>query len=402
MRHLTVRGRCFVATGVAGVLCGTQIGESDFVRVGLLAVLVPLLSVLVLRGSQPCLSVRREPSRLQVESGGAVRVELEVDNSGRRTRELLLEEHLPAALGQNRRFVVASLPSGSKTVLSYVATAESRGRHPIGPMRVRLADPLGMVDLEQGLGMTGSILVTPRSDPLPAIDLHGHWSGSGENRSRTPVGGGSPDVSTRSYHLGDDLRRVHWPTSARVGELMVRREDHEPQSRCTLLIDNRRGSHRGCGPSSSMEAAVRATTSILRHLVARGFVVRLVSAEGGRSVPGWHQERRGAGLPEQLERLALMGTTSARHLDADWVDEAQHGGLLLAVLGQLDRADASLLAGLANASDAAFGVVLDVAGWDLRTPTDPSATAALRSGGWKAITLERDGSLAAAWQELGR
>jgi len=232
--------------------------------------------------------------------------------------------------------------------------------------------------------------------------LTGRWAGAGDNRTRDLLGGGSPDVTTREYRLGDDLRRIHWPTSARSDQLMVRREEQEWQSRCTLLIDNRRISHRGHGAASSLETAVSAAASIIRNLVAEDFEVRLVSATGQSSSHGWHQGARGATLPEQLERLALMGMTRNERLSTDWVDESQHGGMLLAVLGHLVDADRAFLAGLANAGDSAYAVVLDVASWERSSRTDPPATTTLRSGGWKATTLDRGGSLAASWQELAR
>lgn len=402
MRDLTVRGRCFLAAGIAATVCGIQIGERDFVRLGLLAALVPVLAWLWLRRTDREVWVRRNVSDLQVEAGDTAQVEVQVGNAGRRTGLLLLEEELPPALGERHRFVVEPLAPGAQTTLRYPVRTENRGRYPLGPMHVRVADPVGMVDLDKTLPSTTSILVTPRTEPLPPIPLIGRWAGAGDNRTRDLLGGGSPDVTIREYRLGDDLRRIHWPSSARVDELMVRREEQQWQSRCTLLIDNRRISHRGHGTDSSMETAVRAAASIMRNLVALDFEVRLVSATGQSSSHGWHQGARGATLPAQLERLALMTMTRAESLSTAWVDESQHGGMLLGVLGHLGDADRSLLAGLANAGDSAYAVVLDVAEWDPSTRRDPPATAALRGGGWKATTLERDGSLAASWLELAR
>ena len=402
MRDLTVRGRCFLAAGAAAIICGVQIGERDFVRIGLVAALVPALAWLLLRRTQREVWMRRNVSDLQVEAGDIAQVEVQVGNPGRRTGMLLMEEELPAALGEHQRFVVDPILSGMETTLRYQVRTEYRGRYPLGPMHVRVADPLGMVDLSQTMPTTSSILVTPRTEPLPQIPLTGRWAGAGDNRTRDLLGGGSPDVTIREYRLGDDLRRIHWPSSARVDELMVRREEQQWQSRCTLLIDNRRTSHRGYGASSSMETAVRATASIIRNLVALDFEVRLVSATGRSSSHGWHQGARGVTLPEQLERLALMQMTLNEKLSTGWVDESSQGGMLLAVLGNLGQADRAFFAGLANAGDSAYAVVLDVSSWDRTGANEPPATASLRSGGWKAATLDRDGSLAAAWLELAR
>jgi uncharacterized protein (DUF58 family) len=402
VRDLTVRGRCFLAAGVAAVICGIQIGERDFVRIGLLAALVPVLSWLLLRRTEHDVWVRRHLSNLQVEAGETAHVEVLVGNNGGRTGTLLLEEEIPPVLGEHPRFVVDPLAANAVATLRYRVPTENRGRFPLGPMHVRVADAIGMVALNQSLPSTASILVTPRTEALPRIPLTGRWAGAGDNRTRDLLGGGSPDVTTREYRLGDDLRRIHWPTSARSDQLMVRREEQEWQSRCTLLIDNRRISHRGYGVASSLETAVSAAASILRNLAAQDFEVRMITAAGQSSAHGWHQGARGATLPEQLERLALMQMTRNEHLSTDWIDESQHGGMLLAVLGHLGDTDRGFLSGLANAGDAAYALVLDVGSWDRSTRTDPPATASLRSAGWKATTLARGGSMSASWQELAR
>ena len=114
--------------------------------------------------------------------------------------------------------------------------------------------------------------------PLPPIPLGGAWTGSGDNRPRAFAIGSAEDVTVREYRRGDDLRRVHWRSSARIGELMVRREEQPWQSRATLFLDNRLRAHRGQGIASSLEAAVSAAASIAVHLGQRGFTVRLVTA----------------------------------------------------------------------------------------------------------------------------
>lgn len=402
MSELTVRGRCFVAAGAAAVLCGIWVGEQDFVRIGLLTLLVPTLSWLLLRRTPRSVWVRRELSSLRVEAGETARVEVVVGNSGRRTGLLLLEDELDPALGERQRFAVGPLAPGEVTPQQYRIRARVRGRYPVGPMHVRVADPFAMVALDQVLTSTADILVTPRTEPLAPIGLTGRWAGAGDNRTRDFLGAGSPDVAIREYHLGDDLRRIHWPTSARVDELMVRREEQEWQSRCTLLVDNRQCAHAGAGEASSLEAAVSATASILLHLVARDFEVRLVTATGESSSHGWHQGARGAALSTHLERLALLQPSPSTQLATGWVDDSQHGGMILAVLGRLTPRDLEVLAGFAAAGDSAYAVMLDVDAWESGRPTPAPATASLRRHGWKASTLTPEGPLAAAWQELGR
>ena len=123
-------------------------------------------------------------------------------------------------------------------------------------------------------------MVTPRVVPLPPVPLSGVWTGSGDNRPRAFASGSAEDVTVREYRRGDDLRRVHWRSSAHAGELMVRREEQPWQSRATLFVDNRKIAHRGTGAASSLEHAVSIAASVAVHLVQRGFSVRLVTAAG--------------------------------------------------------------------------------------------------------------------------
>jgi uncharacterized protein (DUF58 family) len=406
VRELTIRGRCFLAAGLAAVVCGIQVGEHDFVQIGLLAIAVPVLAWLLIRRTERDVWVRRTVSASQVEAGEPAEIHLEVGANGhRRTGLLLLEEELPPQLGEPQRFSLEPMAPGEQASLRYLIRTPHRGRYPIGPLHVRVADPTGMADLHKTVSSTGSLLVTPRTEPLPRIALTGRWAGAGDDRTRDLVGSGSPDVTIREYRLGDDLRRIHWPTSARTDQLMVRREEQQWQSRCTLLIDNRRVAHRGYGTASSIESAVSVAASVSRALVDLDFEVRLVTATDS-STHGWRDVGRGTDIAGQLERLALLNLTRREQLSTDWVDESQHGGMIMAVLGHLQSSDRQLLAGLAAAGATAHAIVLDVSTWErggrnAGTP-DPPATAWLRAHGWKATTLERDTPLPAAWQGLSR
>ena len=129
-------------------------------------------------------------------------------------------------------------------------------------MKVRVSDPFGLVELGRAFHTTVPLTVTPRTVPLTQIPLGGAWTGSGDNRPRAFATGSAEDVTVREYRRGDELRRVHWRSSAKIGELMVRREEQPWQSRATLFFDNRLRAHRGQGIASSLEAAVSAAASI--------------------------------------------------------------------------------------------------------------------------------------------
>ena len=122
-----------------------------------------------------------------------------------------------------------------------------RGRHEIGPLLLRVTDPFGLVEVPRWFRHSDWLTVTPRTVALPPLALGGSRSGVGDNRPRAFASGSAEDVTVREYRRGDDLRRVHWRSSARMGELMVRREEQPWQSRATVYLDNRAAAHRGRG-----------------------------------------------------------------------------------------------------------------------------------------------------------
>ena len=278
---LTVRGRAFVAAGITAIVCAIVLGQTSLSRVGVLVLALPLVSALFIGRSRYRLALVRTVNPQLVAAGQPASVSLSLANEGRApSGVLLLEDHLPYVLGTRPRFVLEGIGHGWHRDVTYQIRSDVRGRFEIGPVTVRVKDPFGLVELGRAFRTTVPLTVTPRTVPLTHIPLGGAWTGSGDNRPRAFAMGSAEDVTVREYRRGDDLRRVHWRSSARVGELMVRREEQPWESRATLFLDNRVVAHRGQGIASSLEAAVSAAASIAVHLSKRGFTVRLVTAAG--------------------------------------------------------------------------------------------------------------------------
>src|SRR5690606_36746208 len=140
----------------------------------------------------------------------------------------------------------------------------------------RQTDPIGLCELVRSFPTVDRITVLPQVVPLPSIRLAGEHSGTGDIRARSVAVHGEDDAATREYSHGDDLRRVHWRSTARVGELMVRREVPRWESRATVVLDTRPSARRGEGPTASFEWAVSAAASMGTHLRHSGYRVRLV------------------------------------------------------------------------------------------------------------------------------
>src|SRR3712207_4511711 len=319
-------------------------GQPALSRVGVLVLALPLVTAAFIGRSRYRLALVRTVSPQLVSAGQPARVNLSLTNEGRTpSGVLLLEDHVPYVLGTRPRFVLEGIGHGWRRHVTYQVRSDVRGRFEIGPMTVRVVDPFGLIELARAFQTTVPLTVTPRTVPLSSIPLGGAWTGSGDNRPRAFAIGSAEDVTVREYRRGDDLRRVHWRSSARVGELMVRREEQPWQSRATLFLDNRIRSHRGQGIASSLEAAVSAAASIAVHLSHRGFTVRLVTAAGEDPNNAWHYRDADLNTAPLLEALAVVQPIQQPRIDTGWLAEASQGGLIVAVVGGVEDHDLPVL-----------------------------------------------------------
>jgi uncharacterized protein (DUF58 family) len=401
---LTVRGRAFLAAGLTAIGCAIALGEDSLTRVGVLVTALPLITAAFIARSRYRLALVRTVTPQLVAAGQPALVRLSLTNEGRTPSGLLLlEDQVPYVLGARPRFVLEGIGHGWRRHVTYQVRSDVRGRFEIGPMSVRVSDPFGMVELGRAFQTSVPLTVTPRTVVLPTIPLGGAWTGSGDNRPRAFAAGSAEDVTVREYRRGDDLRRVHWRSSARTGELMVRREEQPWQSRATLFLDNRTRAHRGQGIASSLEAAVAAAASVAVHLSRRGFTVRLVTATGEDQAGVWHFREAELNTGPLLEALAVVQPTAHAQYDTGWLADSAHGGLVVAVLGALDGHDQPVLRRMLHHAGSAFALPLDVDQWQPGPPRPTVDTAGmLGRQGWRAANLRPGDRLETVWQELGR
>ena len=277
---LTGRGRAFVASGVTLAAAGFGLGFPDISRVGVLLLALPIVTgVLVGRqGASVAVERRSAPSRIAVDETATVTVRM--TNAGeRRTPLMLAEERLNLALGDRPRFLLGRLDPGEGRQVQYAVRSHLRGRHPLGPLTVDLRDPFGLTRRFAEVGGTDDLVVLPRIDPLTGGRPPGNGVGAEGEIPHMVALHGEDDQSIREYRDGDDLRRIHWPATARTGDLMVRQEDRPARRTATVLLDPRADAHRGAGAHSSFEWAVSAAASLVAHLSGLGYAVHLICAE---------------------------------------------------------------------------------------------------------------------------
>ncbi|KPC61726.1 DUF58 domain-containing protein [Streptomyces chattanoogensis] len=408
---LTTRGRSFLAAGVAAAVCSFLLGQADLLRVGLLLAALPLVCVLVLHRTRHRVAGSRTLSPARVPAGAESRVRLVIENVSRLpTGVLLLQDRVPYVLGPRPRFVLDRVEAGGRREVSYRVRSDLRGRYPLGPLQLRLSDPFGMCELTRSFSASDTLTVVPRTEPLPPVRPAGETPGYGDGRQRSLALAGEDDVIPRGYRHGDDLRRVHWRSTARHGELMVRREEQPQKARCTVLLDTRAVAHDGAGPDSAFEWAVTAAASLGVHLPARGFSVRLLT-DTGASVPGpdgtgGDGSADAAGL--LLDTLAVLEHSEEAGLSAAY-DALRGGreGLLVAFFGDLDEEQAAVAGRIRQRCGAAVAFVLDGDAWlpgpggirfsSGQVPVEERVLM-LQKAGWTALPVAPGTSLAELWR----
>ncbi|MGW8745794.1 DUF58 domain-containing protein [Streptomyces sp. NPDC055794] len=414
---LTTRGRSFLAAGVAAAACAYVLGQSDLLRVGLLLSVLPLVCATVLYRTRYRVAGSRRLSPERVPAGSEARVHLRVDNVSRMpTGLLMLQDRVPYVLGPRPRFVLDRVEPGGRREVSYRVRSDLRGRYPLGPLQLRLTDPFGLCELTRSFSTYDTLTVIPRVEALPPVRLSGEAKGYGEGRQRTLALAGDDDVIPRGYRHGDDLRRVHWRSTARYGELMVRREEQPQRARCTVLLDTRGLAYEGAGPDSPFEWAVSGAASVLVHMLERGFSVRLLT-DTGNSVPGEGADGFAGASQGTADAAGLMMDTLAviDHSDGTSLSPAYdllrsgNEGLLVAFFGDLDEEQAAVAARMRQRSGGAVAFVLDGGAWarepaDVPGPLDGSEERLrmLREAGWTAVGVPYGATLEELWRLADR
>ncbi|MGY5029426.1 DUF58 domain-containing protein [Streptomyces sp. 900116325] len=413
---LTTRGRSFLAAGIAAAVCAYVLGQGDLLRVGLLLATLPLVCVAVLFRTRYRVAGTRRLSPSRVPAGTEARVHLRMENVSRLpTGLLMLQDRVPYVLGPRPRFVLDRVEAGGRREVSYRVRSDLRGRYPLGPLQLQLSDPFGMCELTRSFSAYDTLVVIPRTQPLPPVRLAGEASGYGEGRQRALALAGEDDVIPRGYRHGDDLRRVHWRSTARYGELMVRREEQPQRARCTVLLDTRRIAYQGTGPDSAFEWAVSGAASALVHMLERGFAVRLLTDDGS-SVPGEGEGGFAGSTHESADSAGLMMDTLAvvDHSDGGGLSRAYdvlrggNQGLLVAFFGDLDEEQAAVAARMRQRSGGAVAFVLDSDTWAQGESHGAAPAGAeerlrlLRESGWTAVLVQPGADLAQLWQLAGQ
>ena len=275
----TGRGWAAFGSGIVLWIAARLMGSPDLHMVAVGVFILPLLAALFVQWNRLRLDVRRELSAGRVFPDTPVTVTLTVENHGPGTLPfLLLEDALPPALARPARVVVGGVPPRNDQVVSYRIVPRDRGQYALGPTSMWITDPFGLARIRTESAAPGRLVVYPRVEGAPAAEMALRGTGRGDSKARELHRSAAEFYTMREYVLGDDLRRIHWPSVARTGQLMIRQDEATRRSAATLFLDNRAVTLGSAG-SPGLERAVSIAASIGRSLAAAGFALHFASVE---------------------------------------------------------------------------------------------------------------------------
>jgi uncharacterized protein (DUF58 family) len=206
---------------------------------------------------------------------------------------------------------VLSLGPLGRKVWELRSVSTRRGRFSLGPVWVTSGDPFGIFRTSRRLTEGATVVVYPRTVPLPRFGrVPGELPGGSLQGVRVQFS--TPNVSSvRDYRPGDAFNRIHWPTTARTTRLMVKEFELDPTADVWIVVDLNTDVHAGAGLDSTEEYAVTAAASLARHLLDQSRAVGLVSQTA--TLPADRGPRQ---LERILEVLALVRASSHLALSA--------------------------------------------------------------------------------------
>jgi uncharacterized protein (DUF58 family) len=218
----------------------------------------------------------REVRPPQVFTDAGSRVELSVRNVAT-TRSPVLSARDPFDGGRRwARFQVAPLAPGELVGAAYRLPTGERGIFPLGPLEIGIADPFGLAHKVCHAAASATLTVYPRVHPIQPLPEARGADPAGASGRPSLASSGEDFYALRPYQTGDDLRRVHWASTARQDDLMIRQDELPWQGQITVLLDLRSAVH----TPASLELSLSAATSVLHVSWKRRRQVRLVTSDG--------------------------------------------------------------------------------------------------------------------------
>ncbi len=205
--------------------------------------------------------------------------------------------------GGIKKHAIASDDKDAPLVITDTIRFSMRGHYRLGPLIVKTYDPFGIIVMEKKFDDTHDVIVYPQPLPVPDLALGAGARLRREVSAKSNAGESVDFHSIRPYVIGDDLRRVHWKSTAHANQLSVKEFEYLASGSLTVIMDMNKDIHHENDEWSSLETGITIASSLLNHFSNNGSQISLaltrkklvyLPAESGRRQ-----------LHRALEELAL-------------------------------------------------------------------------------------------------
>ena len=378
---ISTRGWAALGAAAALVLLYVGFGEPELLAGGVFLMAAVAAGTLIVRRSRPDADLSRHITPLRLHEGDRARVEIRI-HARRPLRPLIIEDEV-SRLGR-ARFATTRAGRNSTVSAHYEIVCRPRGVYQIGPAELIISDPLDLAAVRATTGGVDRLVVFPAIEALEGYPTtRGHDPSVQSAHPSHAPSGGDDFFTLREYRQGDDLRRVHWPSSAKRDELMIRQLEIPWQSRALVLLDARAKAHTPEG----FEHAVRGAASVLHHFYGGGYIPQLWVGDTSR-LPG------PAAYELAMEKLAAvqpMDALDLRHAVLRMRRHGHTGGALVLITGSLDEENLAVYQTLGR--DYSRTVLMVV------SDEIPDILARFKLGGAAAVVVGTGDSWGRAWTD---
>lgn len=376
----TTRGWALLGAGLALVVLWWLLGDEELLLAAAFFVVGTGGALAYVQLHQPGLRVGRRLGSTAVHDGDTVQVTMTLRNpEARAVRNLSVVDEVES-LGV-ASFELAGIEAGDVATATYRVICRPRGVYRVGPSHATASDPLGLAELPAPDGPVDQLVVYPRVEPLEGFPIvRGQDPSMAASRPEHSQRGGEDFYTLREYQRGDDLRRVHWPSSARKDQLMIRQLETPWQSRALVMLDVRSQVYES---DEAFETAVSGAASVVTHLVKSGFDADLWAGESSAIDASQYSAA--------MERLALVAPNPGIDLEsaATHIRHRGGGGALVIVTGTADRTLISVQQLLSR--DYPTSMLLGV------SSTTPQTLVGFHRLGVGTVTVDPGGSWSEKW-----
>ena len=295
----TARGWLVATIGLFLCAASRAFGAEGLGQIGLALLVLVLGALIVVRLGRHDLVVTRTltPERASVET--PVTVTFRVTNSGAGSAPLvLLEDEVPPILRTRARFAFGGIEPHGDREATYKLRPSRRGRFEVGPSEISFVDPFALARVRSVDGGVTPLLVHPRIEHLILPRDLGERRSLAVSALRQPSGSQGEDFYTlREYVEGDDLRKIHWASTAKRQRYMIRQEETPWHNRATIVLDDRALAYGGDAFEPRLRPPRRSSTSTTApdtHIGSPARTTRGSQVAGGPSIGAgvWITSRR--------------------------------------------------------------------------------------------------------------